>query len=198
MKNSTQTTKKDRICGLYQSYQVHCAGRQEALFGNAFNASFVCSPQIVLCLLVGEITFAPDLPQPQCGKVFRRIPVLRLLLSGFFVQHPLHHAAVFGAAYALLPAGTIIAFFPCSQISFLVPVLVVAGVCQYFSLWTKIDICFRIIGECFRLEPLCIGWRIIWLPWLIPPQRSQKQERRDPLQSFPQSLAGRFHGSLWC
>ena len=44
------------------------------------------------------------------------------------------------------------------------PVLVVAGVCQYFFLWTKIDICLRIIGECFRLEPLCIGWRIIWLP----------------------------------
>ena len=60
---------------------------------------------------MGEITFAPDLPQPQCGKVFRRIPVLRLLLPGFFVQHPLHYAAVFGAAYALLPTGTIIALF---------------------------------------------------------------------------------------
>ena len=44
------------------------------------------------------------------------------------------------------------------------PVLVVAGVCQYFSLWTKIDICFRIIGECFRLETLCVGRRIVGLP----------------------------------
>ena len=92
------------------------------MFGDAFNASFVCPPQIVLCLLVREITFAPDLPQPQCGKVFRRIPALRLLLSGFFVQHPLHHAAVFGAAYALLPAGTITAVFLCSQVSFLVQI----------------------------------------------------------------------------
>ena len=63
MKNHTQTTKKDRICGLYQSYQVHSAGRQEALFGNAFNASFVCPPQIVLCLLVGEKITNPN-PSP--------------------------------------------------------------------------------------------------------------------------------------
>ena len=44
------------------------------------------------------------------------------------------------------------------------PVLVVAGVCQYFSLWTKIDISFQIIGECFRLETLCVGRRIVGLP----------------------------------
>ena len=44
------------------------------------------------------------------------------------------------------------------------PVLVVAGVCQYFSLRTKIDICFRIIGECFRLETLCVGRRVVRLP----------------------------------
>ncbi len=44
------------------------------------------------------------------------------------------------------------------------PVLVVAGVCQYFSLWTKIDICLRIIGECFRLEAFCVGRRVVRLP----------------------------------
>ena len=117
----------------------------------------------MLCLLVGEITFAPDLPQPQCGKVFRRIPVLRLLLPGFFMQHPLHHPTVLGAAYALLPTGTVAAVFPCSQVSFLLSFLVVAGVCQYFSLWTDIDICFRIIGECFRLEAFRVGRRIVGL-----------------------------------
>ena len=82
----------------------------------------------MLRFLVGEIALAPDLSQSQRGKVFRRIPVLRLLLPGFFVQHPLYHAAVFGAAYALLPTGTVVAVLPCCLISFLMPVLVVAGV----------------------------------------------------------------------
>ena len=112
---------------------------------------------------MGEITFAPDLPQPQCGKVFRRIPILRLLLPGFLVQHPLHHPTVLGAAYALLPTGTVAAVFLCSQVSFLLSFLVVAGVCQYFSLWTDIDIFFRIIGECFRLEAFRVGRRVVWL-----------------------------------
>ena len=125
----------------------------------------------MLCLLVGEITFAPDLPQPQCGKVFRRIPILRLLLPGFLVQHPLHHPTVLGAAYALLPTGTVAAVFLCSQVSFLLSFLVVAGVCQYFSLWTDIDIFFRIIGECFRLEAFRVGRRVVWLPlfWDVCP-----------------------------
>lgn len=97
----------------------------------------------MLRFLVGEIALAPDLSQSQRSKVFRRIPVLRLLLPGFFVQHPLYHAAVFGAAYALLPTGTVVAVLPCCLISFLMPVLVVAGVCQRFPLWTDIGIFFR-------------------------------------------------------
>ena len=44
------------------------------------------------------------------------------------------------------------------------PVLVVAGVCQFFSLWTDIDIFFRIIGECFRLEAFRVGRRVVRLP----------------------------------
>ena len=118
----------------------------------------------MLRFLVGEIALAPDLSQSQRSKVFRRIPVLRLLLPGFFVQHPLYHAAVFGAAYALLPTGTVVAVLPCCLISFLMPVLVVAGVCQCFPLWTDIGIFFRIVDECFRLEAFRVGRRIIWLP----------------------------------
>lgn len=80
------------------------------------------------------------------------------------MQQPLYHATVFGTTYALLAAGTVAAVFPCSLVSFLLAFLVVAGVCQYFSLWTDIDIFFRIVGEYLRLEAFRVGRRIVRLP----------------------------------